>query len=150
MTSVLFVCLGNICRSPAGEGILKSIAEKKGIDITVASCGIGDWHIGELPDPRMQEAARARGVILAQRAQQFKRDFFDQFDYILAADHEILKDLHNIAQKPEHKSKIHLITEFSSCYKREEVPDPYLHAQAQFEQVLDMLEDACLGLIKQL
>lgn len=147
--SVLFVCLGNICRSPAGEGILKRIAEDRGLKIKVESCGIGDWHAGQLPDPRMQAAASDRGVTLTSRAKQFHPRFFDEFDIILALDREVLKDLYKFATTVEHKAKVHLATAFSTSYKNQDVPDPYYGGRADFDLVLDMMEDVCEELIIQ-
>ena len=152
MSSVLFVCLGNICRSPAGEGILRhmvnTVPDLK--DLKIESCGMGDWHIGHPPDERMRHASRQRGVQLSSIAQRFKSHFLEDFDYILAADHEVLNDLYRHAKTPEHKAKIHLITHYSTLYKDEEVPDPYYGGEAGFELVLDMLEDSCQGLINDL
>lgn len=152
MPSVMFVCLGNICRSPAAEGILRHmIASDPGFQgMNIKSCGMGDWHIGQLPDTRMRETAKQRGIILTSRAQRFAPVFLDEFDFILAADHEVLKDLHRYARTPEHKNKIHLITVFSSAYKDEEIPDPYYQGEAAFEHILDMLEDSCKGLLDHL
>jgi protein-tyrosine phosphatase len=149
MASVLFVCLGNICRSPAAEAIFRNLVEEKGFlaDINVDSCGMGGWHTGHLPDERMREVAQVRGIILSGRAKQFDRSFFDSFDYILAADKEILKDLFHEAQTPEYRAKIHLITDFSTSYKGQDIPDPYYYREAAFEMVLDMLEDSCKGLL---
>jgi protein-tyrosine phosphatase len=149
MVSILFVCLGNICRSPAAQGILSHmISKEKSLVSRVESCGLGDWHVGQLPDERMREAAELRGVILASRAQQFHHNFFEEFDYILAADFEVLHDLQRHAVKPEYKAKIHLITAFSKMYKNEKVPDPYYGGHADFDLVLDMLEDSCIGLLE--
>lgn len=148
---ILFVCLGNICRSPAGEGILKHLsASKNRVDIFVDSCGIGDWHTGSLPDYRMQEAAKARGIALTGKAKQFRPPFFDEFDLILAADHEVMRDLQVYAKTANHKAKIHLMTEFSPTYRGQEIPDPYLYAGGAFDLVLDMLEDSCEGLLSYL
>lgn len=149
MISVLFVCLGNICRSPAGEGILKQLIDEEEdiLEIDVASCGIGGWHVGQLPDSRMRKAANDRGIVLASRAQQVETEFFDQYDYLLAADHEVLRDLLHLAQTPEQKAKVHLITKFSKSYPNQEVPDPYYGGSADFDLVLDMLQDACQGLL---
>lgn len=145
---VLFVCMGNICRSPAGEGILKNLLrEDPELNIIVESCGIGDWHVGRPPDSRIQEVSKMRGIILTSRAQQFQHDFFKRFDYILAADKEVLQYLHRYANDLEDKAKISLITEFSCAYHGQEVPDPYYQGDEAFEFVLDMLEDACIGLI---
>lgn len=152
MSGVLFVCLGNICRSPAGEGILRHMVSHEPAlhDLKIESCGMGDWHIGHLPDERMRQASSQRGVHLSSIAQRFKPHFLDQFDYILAADHEVLNDLYKHAKTPEHRAKVHLITHFSTLYKDQEVPDPYYGGEAGFELVLDMLEDSCQGLIHRL
>ena len=84
---VLFVCMGNICRSPAAEGIFKHIIHQDpSLNIHVESCGIGDWHIGKGPDDRIQEVLKTRGIALTNLAKQFQYKFFDQFDYILASD----------------------------------------------------------------
>ncbi len=148
MAKVLFVCLGNICRSPAAEGMLRHMAAKKELEeLIVKSCGIGDWHIGQLPDERMREAAQSRGLTLSSRAQKFHPQFLDEFDFILAADHEVLNNLYHYAKLPEHKAKIHLITEFSGSYKGQEIPDPYYASSGSFDLVLDMLEDSCEGLL---
>lgn len=150
MASVLFVCLGNICRSPAAEGIMRAFLskEKYPMDVFIRSCGLGSWHVGQLPDMRMQEIAKRRGIILSSRAQQFRPEFFDLFDYILVADHEVMKVLYQYASSVEHKSKLHLITAFSPSYKGQEIPDPYYGGEASFELVLDMLEDSCEGLLE--
>ncbi|MCB1111475.1 MAG: low molecular weight phosphotyrosine protein phosphatase [Chlamydiales bacterium] len=152
MARVLFVCLGNICRSPAGEGVLKRLAEQRGVadKIHVESCGIGDWHVGQLPDQRMRDAAGRRGIVLGQRAQQLSQRHLDEFDFILAADHEVYNDLHRYAKNPHHKSKIYMMTEFSKVYEGQEVPDPYYGDIGDFELVLDMLHDACEGLLNRI
>lgn len=148
-TRVLFVCLGNICRSPAGEGILKHlVAQDTSLNLFVMSCGIGDWHVGQGPDWRIREASSARGIVLNGRAQQFQKAFLDQFDYILASDHEVLRDLHRYAQTPEQKSKISLMTHYSHTYKGQEIPDPYYGGSGGFDLVLDMLQDSCEGLLE--
>jgi protein-tyrosine phosphatase len=145
---ILFVCMGNICRSPAAEGILKHFVQQDpSLNIYVESCGIGNWHVGHPPDWRMQEASKLRGIPLLSRAQQFQMKFFDHFDYILAADKEVLRDLYRFALTPEQKNKVALMTSFSFHYKGEEVPDPYYRGDPAFEIVLDMLEDSCRGLI---
>ncbi len=146
---VLFVCMGNICRSPAGEGILKHLVKQDpSLNIQVESCGIGDWHIGQAPDRRIHEASKARGIALTGKAKQFQKSYFDQFDYILAADKEVLKYLYHYAETPEQKAKIALMTAFSANYSGQEVPDPYYLSSGAFDLVLDMLEDACQGLIQ--
>lgn len=146
---VLFVCMGNICRSPAGEGILRHFASQDpSLAVYVESCGIGDWHIGQAPDRRIQEASKARGIVLTSLAQQFQHAFLDEFDYILAADKEVLKFLYHYAKTPNQKTKIFLMTAFSPIYAGQEVPDPYYQSNGAFELVLDMLEDSCQGLLQ--
>lgn len=149
MVSVLFVCLGNICRSPAAEGIMRDLAGKnpKTKDVYVRSCGLGSWHTGQLPDLRMQEAAKKRGVLLSSRAQEFQPEFFEKFDFILAADKKVINVLYQHAKTLEHKAKIQMATAFSPIYKDQDIPDPYYGGEAMFELVLDMLEDACEGLL---
>lgn len=149
---VLFVCMGNICRSPAAEGVMKEKLSEEmfGHQVNVESCGLGDWHLGQLPDYRMREAAKNRGVLLTSRAQQFKPHFFERFDYILASDQEVADVLYSYAITADQKSKISLMTAYSRCYLNEEVPDPYYRGDGAFEQVLDMLEDACDGLLEEI
>lgn len=152
MTAILFVCLGNICRSPAAEGVLRQLAaqDPQFAGLHIESCGLGDWHVGQLPDARMREFAKTRGLILSSRAQRFRPSFFERFDYILAADREVLNDLYQFARTPEQKAKIHLMTAFATSFKDEDVPDPYYSGDAGFELVLDMLEESCTGLISHL
>lgn len=149
MKSVLFVCLGNICRSPAAEGILRHMLKNKhNIDnIHIESCGLGDWHTGKLPDERMRETAKKRGIFLSSRAQKIEPSFFDRFDLILVADNKVMQELHRYALTPETKAKLHFMTHYSPCYRDQEIPDPYYQGEAGFEHVMDMLEDSCEGLI---
>lgn len=147
--NVLFVCLGNICRSPAAEAILQHmVKDNPRFHIYIESCGIGDWHLGSSPDKRMQASAAARGFPMTSIAKLFKPHYLDRFDYILAADQEILHALYQFAPTTEQKSKIHLMSAFSATYYNQDIPDPYYQGQAGFELVLDMLEDACHGLLE--
>lgn len=150
--SILFVCLGNICRSPAAEGVLKHKAKKDAHfhDLHVESCGLGNWHVGQLPDERMRDAAQTRGYILSSRAQLFEESFLDKFDLILVADSVILNNLYRFAKTPDHKAKIHLITSFSSVYRGQDIPDPYYQGEGGFQLVLDMIEDSCDDLLEHL
>ncbi len=148
--NILFVCLGNICRSPAGAGVLLKAAEKRGLkdDLHVESCGIGGWHIGLPPDARMQEAMSRREVTIGSKAQQFEVAYLEVFDYILAADFAVYDELIYLAgdESPQ-AERIHMMTEFSRAYQGEEIPDPYREGPMGFELVLDMLEDSCEGLL---
>jgi len=150
MVSILFVCLANICRSPAAEGIFRHMVsqDSKLKDIRIESCGLGDWHTGHLPDERIRLAAKDRGIILTSRSQHFRISFLDEFDYVLAVDRDILNRLYRYAKQANYKAKIHLISEFSKVYRNEEIPDPYYQGEAAFELVLDMIEDSCKGLIE--
>ncbi|MGA8163585.1 MAG: low molecular weight protein-tyrosine-phosphatase [Waddliaceae bacterium] len=152
MLSVLFVCLGNICRSPCAEGVLMDLVKNASLeqDVHVESCGLGDWHEGQLPDERMRHVCKKRGLVLQSRAQAFKPEFFDTFDYILAADHQIEYQLHRWAKHPNHKVKIHLFTKFSSINANQEIPDPYYEEMEQFDRVLDMIKDSCQGVLEEL
>ncbi len=148
---VLFVCMANICRSPAAEGIFKHLLQNHpSLKIEVESCGVGDWHIGSEPDLNIQEVSKVRGITLNGVAKQFKIEYLDEFDYIMAADTEVLRILYNYSKTTEQKSKIHLMTAYSSLYKDEQVPDPYCQGGAAFEHVYDVLEDSCQGLLNHL
>lgn len=146
---VMFVCLGNICRSPAAEAILRKKAEEAGIDVHIESSGLGDWHVGSLADERTRNSASKRGFILASRAKKFEENHFNEFDYILAADKKVLHQLHKFATA-EQKAKITLMTEYASSFQGRDVPDPFYGGEAGFENVLDILEESCEGLLKQL
>jgi len=140
---VLFVCLGNICRSPTAEGVLRHKLREAGLadQIEVASAGTGDWHVGKAPDKRSQAAAKLRGYDLsAQRAQQVSRADFATYDLILAMDNSNLRNL-KVLQPAKSKAELDL---FLRCYASEidEVPDPYYDGDQGFEQVLDLIERA--------
>ena len=151
--SVCFVCLGNICRSPTAEGVMKSLLRREGLEARVAveSAGTGDYHVGELPDPRTRAAAQARGVTLDSRAQQFKARDFARFDYVLPMDGQNLKHLRAIAPDADARAKLHLFRSFDPAAPAEApVPDPYHGGAEGFEQVLDQVEAACEGLLAHL
>lgn len=140
---VLFVCLGNICRSPTAEGVLRHKLREAGLadQVEVASAGTGDWHVGKAPDKRSQAAAKLRGYDLsAQRAQQVTRADFASYDLILAMDNSNLRHL-KAMQPAKGKAELDL---FLRRYQSEvdEVPDPYYDGDQGFEQVLDLIERA--------
>ena len=142
--SVLVVCTGNICRSPTGEGVLRHLAEKRGLAdrVRIASAGTHDYHVGDAPDPRAVEHASKRGYDLsAQRAAQVRTRDFEDFDYILAMDRGHLRMLRSL-QPAGSKAKLGLFLEASGKWKGEDVPDPYYGGAADFEEVLDRVEEA--------
>ena len=149
---VLMVCMGNICRSPTAQGVLEHLVAQQGWHpiIQIDSAGTHDYHIGLPPDTRSQQHARARGYDLSsQRARQLLRNDFSRFDWVLVMD----ADNERIARAlcpPQHQPKIHRLAAFCQRHQAQEVPDPYYGGPAGFEQVLDMLEDACQGLLGQL
>ncbi|GAA3907194.1 low molecular weight protein-tyrosine-phosphatase [Halomonas cibimaris] len=146
---VLFVCLGNICRSPSAEGVFRRAVEQAGLAlrITVDSCGIGDWHAGNPPDERAQAAARRRGIdISGLRARQLRREDFYAFDYILPMDYGNLRDIRAMAPDA-HGAHIELFLAFAGI-PQGEVPDPYYGGEQGFEEVLDMIEAASQGLVE--
>jgi protein-tyrosine phosphatase len=149
MTNVLFVCLGNICRSPMAEGILRHKAHEYGLDIEVDSAGIGNWHAGESPDKRAAKTTQERGVdISGQKARQITEEDFDRFDLILVADAQVYDGVVERALNREHRLKVDYIMNLSHPNLNKPVPDPYYGGVEGFEKVYDMLEVACEALIK--
>lgn len=150
-TRVLFVCLGNICRSPAAEGVFLEMVSKAGMSehIHIDSAGTGHWHIGENPDPRTIAHAKKRGYDLSQLvARQFSApEDFHNFDYILTMDEANLVRIQSLDFKKEHQPKIQPLTTFCKIHAVKEVPDPYYKGEEGFELVMDLLEDACEGLL---
>lgn len=150
--SILFVCLGNICRSPSAEGIMKSIVHVQNLDskYRIDSAGIIGVHAGEPADSRMRRHASARGYNLTSISRQISVADFDMFDLIIGMDSQNLNDLHAIAQTDIHHSKIKRMTDFCTRINIDRVPDPYYGGAEGFEQVIDILEDACSGLLAEL
>jgi len=147
---VLLVCMGNICRSPTAEGVLRNHIKNNmlGDKIEVDSAGTHGYHVGEAPDSRTQRAASARGYNLSQlRARKVARQDLDYFDLILAMDKSNLDNLRRMAS-PEQQDKIKLFMEFARNFDDEEVPDPYYGLGHGFDLVLDMVEDASQGLVE--
>jgi protein-tyrosine phosphatase len=153
---ILFVCLGNICRSPAAEGVFLHLLARDGLSdqFVVDSAGTGGWHVGKPADRRMLAAAERRGIQLPSRARQLERADLVSFDRILTMDHDNLRAVQALAREGAPGSPelaiIEPITTHCRRFSAREVPDPYYGGQAGFEQVLDLLEDACGGLLASL
>lgn len=151
---ILFVCLGNICRSPAAEGILKQKIyddpQLRGT-IVVDSAGIGAWHVGQLPDHRMREHAAARGYNLNSRARQVCSDDFDRFDIVFGMDKENIADLNRVARNDADRKKIRCLADSLTRHPQyTTVPDPYYGSGKDFDIALDLIEDACDEVVRQL
>jgi len=151
MVRVLFVCLGNICRSPTAEGVFRALLARERLvsDVDVDSAGTHAYHVGAAPDRRAQEAARRRGIDLsAIRGRRVEPSDFQEFDYVLAMDAENHGNLSTIAGDQQHK--LRLFMEYADDFRESEVPDPYYGGANGFERVLDMIENASEGLLREL
>jgi protein-tyrosine phosphatase len=145
---ILMVCLGNICRSPLAEGIMKQKIERHGLVWQVDSAGTGAWHVGERPDPRSIDIARRYGIdITYQRARQFKPHDLENFDLVLAMDSSNYRDIVRFAPLPALEDKVHLIMNFVQPGRNQNVPDPYWDDDG-FDQVFRMLNEACDKIIE--
>lgn len=150
--SVLFVCLGNICRSPTAEGVFRRLAQEAGLDgrIHIDSAGTGGYHIGAPPDARAMAAARARGVDLSGiRARKVTIEDFEAFDLILAMDEDNLLELREIAPE-QTRARLALLLDYAPGQTGRAVPDPYYGGKNGFERVLDLVNEACAGLVGEL
>ena len=151
---LLFVCLGNICRSPAAEGVFLHLLKQRGLidQFVVDSAGTGGWHVGNPADRRMTAAANRRGIDLPSRARQISLDDFSSFDLVLTMDNDNLAAVESLAQEagPNALATVKQMLSYASRFKETEVPDPYYGGEAGFEHVLDLLEDACSNLLDEL
>jgi protein-tyrosine phosphatase len=159
---ILFVCLGNICRSPTAEGVMRALVAEAGLEesIELDSAGTGGWHVGSPPDERATATARARGISLEGVARQVRRADFGDFDLILAMDHANLAELERLAPDEQAGGKVRLLREFDPAgvaliaSRRSpedlDVPDPYYGGSRGFEDVLDIVQAACVGLLEEL
>lgn len=151
-TRVLFVCLGNICRSPAAEGIFRHIVKERGLEdrYIIDSAGTAGYHDGDLPDKRMRHHGALRGYTFDSISRRLTSEDFYNFDYILVMDDSNYDNAMRIAPDLEGRNKIHRMVEFLQELDHDYVPDPYYSGQAGFELVMDILEDACEGLLNKL
>ena len=147
--SVLFVCLGNICRSPSAEGVFRQVVDRAGLAdrVTIDSCGTGHWHIGEAPDARARAAAAERGIdIGGLRARQFQESDLTNFDYVLVMDQQNLTDVDRVWERTG-GTRPELFLNFASSPDKD-VPDPYYGGEQGFEKVLDLIHEASQGLLE--
>lgn len=152
---LLFVCLGNICRSPTAEGVMRDIVSRAGLldEIEMDSAGTGAWHVGSAPDSRANAAARAQGVALEGQARQVTAADFEDFDLLLAMDSSNARDLRGLARDRSELDKVRLLREFdpvSVAQSDLDVPDPYYGGDGGFEQVFELVQAACEGLLAQI
>lgn len=149
MTKLLFVCLGNICRSPAAEGVMQHRVNQAGraVEFLCDSAGTGGWHAGERADPRMRDHASRRGYDLQSRARQVRPEDLKAFDWILAMDDQNYRDLLQLDPQGQNHHKVRKMTDFCRESLDSAVPDPYYGGDEGFEHVLDLLEDATSGLL---
>jgi protein-tyrosine phosphatase len=153
MKQILFVCLGNICRSPSAEAVFNFQLVKQGLvnELSCDSAGTAAYHAGDQADYRMRQFAQKRGYQLTSISSPVNPALdFDRFDYIIGMDRQNIRDLKTMARDENDRKKIHLMTDFCANKKFDSVPDPYFGRASGFELVLDILEDACEGLIREL
>lgn len=151
-TAVLFVCLGNICRSPLAEGIFLHLVHEAGLTdrFEVDSAGTGAWHVGERPDARAAMVASQHGVHLDSRARQITSDDLQRFDYVIAMDHENLRNIERLADATAPHAEVHLLREYDKSGEGDEVPDPYYGGASGFETVYEMVHRSCQNLLNRL
>lgn len=153
MKKVLFVCLGNICRSPTAEGIFRKFVKNKKLDakIIIDSAGTMGYHEGELPDKRMRVLASQRGYLLDSRARKFNPEFdFDNFDYIVTMDDENFNDVNRLDIYHSYKNKIFKMSDFVNDKNVKEIPDPYYGGENEFNYVIDLLEIGAKNLLNKI
>ncbi len=146
---ILFVCMGNICRSPLADTIMHKFVDEKGLSdkYEIDSAGILDYHEGELADYRMRCHASFRGYEITHRSRPVSRQDFEYFDFVYAMDEQNVRDLQYVAQTDEQKQKIHRLVEYCPDFNRPTIPDPYYGGDSGFKLVIDMLEVACANLL---
>lgn len=150
---ICFVCLGNICRSPAAEAITRHLAREQGIDVQVESAGTGPWHVGDPPHAGTRAEAARRGIPVEHAGQQYGAGDFARFDLIVAMDSANVADLHDLAPDAASRDKVVRLGEFApdvGARGVQDVPDPYGQSPESFRQMFDQVEPACAGLVRAL
>jgi protein-tyrosine phosphatase len=150
---ILFVCLGNICRSPTAEGVMRALVRDAGLEkqIELDSAGTGSWHVGEPPDARATQTARRRGIAIEGAARQVQPSDFEEFDLILAMDSANLRNLRRLAPAAPTRAQVRLLREFDPAAGEDlDVPDPYYGGAEGFDRVLDLVHSACASLLEHL
>ena len=148
--NLLFVCLGNICRSPAAQGVMQRLVDERGLTdrFYLDSAGMGGWHVGDLPDKRMRVHARSRGYELTHRARKVQSRDFDDFDLIVGMDASNVDELRDLSATIEQQDKVVMMGDYIRQYPHyDHVPDPYYEGSEGFELVLDLLEGSCENLL---
>lgn len=151
-TKILFVCLGNICRSACAEAVMKQVVANRGLaaDFEIDSAGLISYHTGEQADPRMRQHAAARGINITSIARKITTADFSHFDYIIGMDDDNIRRLLDIAPDESSRQKISKMSDYCRTFRANSVPDPYYGGPKDFELVIDLLDDACNGLIDSL
>jgi protein-tyrosine phosphatase len=149
---LLFVCMGNICRSPTAEAVMRQLVAAEGLEdeVVIDSAGTGGWHAGDPPDRRSAAAARTRGIVMEGAARQVTAADFEDYDLLLAADGDNVRALRDAAPSPEAAERIHLLREYDPAAVASgdlAIPDPYYGGPSGFEDVLDLVDAACRGLL---
>lgn len=150
---LLFICLGNICRSPAAHAVMQHMVDKAGrsAQFEIDSAGIGGWHVGQLPDGRMRRCGRERGYRIDHRARQFSaRKDFPYYDAIYVMDEDNYRTVTARAEGEEEKAKVHRLADYLTEHHATTIPDPYYGGPEDFEYALDLIEDSCAELLRQL
>ncbi len=149
---LLFVCLGNICRSPSAEGIMNHLVQEAGLsqDIICDSAGTSGYHIGEPADRRMSAAAQQQGITLTSRSRRFTASDFEDFDVILAMDRDNYETILALDRSGKYHHKVNMMCDFCKTHQDSDVPDPYYGGPSGFTYVIDLLSDACSGLLDSL
>lgn len=146
---ILFVCLGNICRSPAADATMRAKAAAAGLDVEVDSAGIGAWHTGQLPDARMRRCGDRHGYDLRHRARQVTAEDFDRFDIVMGMDAQNVSDLLGLAKTDGQRAKVRLMADYLTRHPgQKSIPDPYYGDESDFELAVELIEDAVENIVK--